>query len=134
MSNQHDKAFEAYFDKKYGRHGEQYSDEIIEEARSAWNAGITHTTAISNVEPEIKIVILDRGFVFVGYVTQTETEMYIDKARCIRKWGTTNGLGELKNGPTKETVLDAICTVRPLLRAVLFTVDCNQSKWKPHLV
>ena len=91
------------------------------------------TARTPTAESEIKIVVLDRGFVFVGYVTQTDTEMYIDKARCIRKWGTTQGLGELKNGPVKETVLDAVCTVRPQLKAVIFTIDCNQSKWTPFL-
>ncbi|WP_025915490.1 hypothetical protein [Herminiimonas sp. CN] len=88
---------------------------------------------LSPTTPQIQIVALDRGFVFVGYVTRTETEMYIDKARCIRKWGTSEGLGQLKDGPVADTVLDASCTVRPQLKAVLFTVDCNQSKWTSSL-
>lgn len=82
---------------------------------------------------QIKIVVLDRGFVFVGRVTQTDTEMFIDDARCIRKWGTTEGLGQLKDGPLNDTVLDAKCTVRPQLKAVMFTIDCHQSKWEPSL-
>lgn len=78
---------------------------------------------------EIRIVVLDRGFVFVGRVTQTETEMYIDDARCIRKWGTTEGLGQLSQGPLVETVLDHKCCIRPQIKAVLFTVEVVQSKW-----
>jgi hypothetical protein len=81
----------------------------------------------------IQIVVLDRGFVFVGRVTRTETEMYIDDARCIRKWGTEHGLGQLADGPLPETVLDAKCTVRPQLKAVMFTIDCVQHKWTSSL-
>lgn len=84
-------------------------------------------------EAQIEIVVLDRGFVFVGYVTRTETEMYIDHARCIRKWGISEGLGQLQDGPQPDTQLDQPCTVRPQMKAVLFTVDCNQPKWEPHL-
>ena len=81
----------------------------------------------------ISIVVLDRGFVFVGYVTKVDDVMYIDKARCIRKWGTTEGLGELKNGPLPDTQLDSSCTVRPQMKAVMFTIDCDQAKWKAAL-
>lgn len=81
------------------------------------------------VQGDIRIVVLDRGFVFVGRVTMTDKEMYVDDARCIRKWGTTEGLGQLSQGPLAETVLDHKCTIRPQLKAVLFTVDVVQSKW-----
>ncbi len=87
----------------------------------------------SQPQGQIQIVVLDRGFVFVGRVTRTDTEMYIDDARCIRKWGTEEGLGQLANGPLTETKLDAKCTVRPQLKAVMFTIACNQAKWEPHL-
>lgn len=85
------------------------------------------------VQGEIRIVVLDRGFVFVGRVTRTEDEMYIDDARCIRKWGTTEGLGQLAQGPLAETVLDAKCCIRSQIKAVLFTVDVVQSKWTSSL-
>ena len=81
----------------------------------------------------IQIVVLDRGFVFVGHVTQTETEMFIDHAVNIRKWGTTEGLGQLRKGPLKDTVLDSAGTVRPQLKAVLFTIDCEESAWTSYL-
>ena len=81
----------------------------------------------------ISIVVLDRGFVFVGRVTTTDEGMYIEGARAIRKWGTTKGLGQLVDGPTKETVLDAPATVRPQLKAVIFTIDVDQTKWTGHI-
>lgn len=78
---------------------------------------------------KIQIVVLDRSFVFVGRTTLSDTQIFIDEARCIRKWGTTNGLAELKDGPLSGTVLDEQCTVRAERRALLFTIDCNQQKW-----
>lgn len=54
-----------------------------------------------------QIVVLDRGWVYVGNVIIEGDLVRIHNARCIRRWGTTKGLGELAlTGPTKNTVLD----------------------------
>lgn len=90
---------------------------------------------LSNPTPgEIKIVVLDRGFVFVGHVSESENFIYIDKAMNIRKWGTSDkGLGELRNGPLQETILDSSGTVRAPMRALILTIDCIANKWTPFL-
>ena len=65
------------------------------------------------------IVVLDRGFVYVGKTEVDDSWCVITEARNIRQWGTTQGLGELAlNGPQPKTVLDAVGTVRAPLRAV----------------
>ena len=44
---------------------------------------------------------------FIGDVVETATTLVIKNAYCIRRWGTTAGLGELAvNGPTDQTLLD----------------------------
>ena len=86
--------------------------------------------ALTVVElPPIKIVVLDRGFVYIGRVTQTEDITYIDDAQCIRKWGTSKGLGELSSGPLSSTELDTGGAIRAPMRAVIFTMDVDQDKW-----
>lgn len=75
------------------------------------------------------IVVLDRGFVYVGKVTIDGDWCNIEAAKNIRVWGTTNGLGELVNGPTKATKLDAVGNVRAPLRAVITIIDANAEKW-----
>ncbi len=56
------------------------------------------------------IVVIDNGFVNVGDVTICEgpfgAEVVITRSRNLRKWGTTQGLGELRVGPTGETITD----------------------------
>ena len=61
-----------------------------------------------------QIVIAQRGWVFVGEVERSGgDDVTITNAKCIRRWGTTKGLGELAlNGPLKSTVLDPMGTVR----------------------
>ena len=78
---------------------------------------------------DIKIVVLDRGFVYVGHVELKEDFIVITKARNIRVWGTTQGLGELVQGPTKKTVLDMVGTVQVPWKALIQLIDVNQSKW-----
>lgn len=77
-----------------------------------------------------QIVIAQRGWVFVGDVQRTGDDVTISNAHCIRKWGTTKGLGEIASkGPTKSTVLDPMGTVRLHALAVVATIDCEDSKW-----
>lgn len=78
----------------------------------------------------LKIVILDRGFVLVGNVTVKDDWVETTNASIIRRWGTTKGLGELAaNGPLENTKLDPIGTVRSPLRALIGLVDCEAAKW-----
>ena len=77
-----------------------------------------------------QIVIAQRGWVFVGDVSRNGEEVTIGGAQCIRRWGTTKGLGELaKNGPLTNTVLDDMGTVRLHALAVVASLDCEESKW-----
>lgn len=56
---------------------------------------------------DIKIVILQRGWVMVGRMERNGSDCKLHQASVIRKWGTTKGLGEIAaNGPTLNTVLD----------------------------
>lgn len=75
------------------------------------------------------IVVLDRGFVYVGNVTVDGDWCLIQNAKNIRVWGTTNGLGELVNGPTPKTKLDAVGNVRVPMRAVISVIDVKAEKW-----
>jgi len=62
---------------------------------------------------EVRIIVADRGWVFVGNCTDEDNgDVTIRNCRNIRQWGTTRGLGELVNGPTGKTVLDDYGTVR----------------------
>ena len=81
------------------------------------------------VDHGIQIVILDRGFVYVGRVTTDAEWCYIRDAKNIRVWGTTKGLGELVNGPLPRTKLDDTGNVRAPMRAVIGFVAVEESKW-----
>lgn len=76
-----------------------------------------------------RIVVLQRGWVVVGDVTIEGQVFVIADARVIRKWGTTKGLGELRNGPLADTVLDDAGTVRAHVLGVVLTIDVDASKW-----
>ncbi len=83
----------------------------------------------SNCNSPIKIVILQRGWVFVGRFAQQGDKCTLENASCIRQWGTTKGLGELVEGPTKNTVLDNAGTVRFHENGVICMIDVNEEKW-----
>lgn len=80
-------------------------------------------------EGDIKIVILDRAYVYVGNVNLEENFVVIRNAKNIRYWGTTKGLGELVNGPTPTTKLDTVGTVRANAKTLISLIDVDQSKW-----
>jgi hypothetical protein len=85
---------------------------------------------VGSCDGPIKIAVLDRGFVYVGHVTMEGDFIVLSDARNIRKWGTSKGLGELREGPLTNTVLDFYGTVRVPLRALISFIDVEQSKWK----
>lgn len=78
----------------------------------------------------LQIVVLHRGFVFVGDVERRPDEVVIHNASNVRKWGTTSGLGEIaKNGPTVNTVLDMAGTIHFTPLAEVCAYDCDSAKW-----
>ena len=80
-------------------------------------------------EGDIKIVVLDRGYIYVGKVTLVDNFVVICNAKNIRYWGTTKGLGELVNGPTPTTKLDTVGTVQANPQALISLIAVDQSKW-----
>lgn len=71
------------------------------------------------------IAVLDRGFVYVGTCSIKDETLTITNARNIRKWGTSLGLGELRNGPLPETKLDVVGTVIAPERSVIHVIPCK---------
>ena len=79
---------------------------------------------------DIKIVVLDRSYVYVGYVKIEEDFVVISNAMNVRIWGTKKGLGELaSSGPLANTLLDKYGTVKAPLRALISLIDVEQGKW-----
>lgn len=84
-----------------------------------------------NEQSAIQIVVMQRGNIIVGYTSYDPAtdRIVITQGSVIRVWGTTKGLGELRNGPTDQTKLDPIGTVRVPVHAEIFSVDVNASAW-----
>lgn len=72
------------------------------------------------------LVALDRGWVFVGKVSISGDWITITNARVVRLWGTTAGLGELRDGPKPNTKLDDAGTVVAPARALIHLIKCNR--------
>ena len=79
---------------------------------------------------EIKIVVLQRGWVFIGRFERNGNDCKLHNAYNIRIWGTTKGLPELVNGPTNKTILDKCEGVVEFnYLTVVCMITVNQSKW-----
>lgn len=78
-----------------------------------------------------KIMVLQRGWIVIGDVSQCGPTVTISDASVIRRWGTEKGLGEIaEGGPTSETRLDPIGTIQVHQLAVVMAVDVEAKKWK----
>lgn len=79
---------------------------------------------------DIRILVLQRGWVYVGRYQCDDRTVRLTDARCIRFWGTTGGLAELAtSGPTEKTKLESPVTVEAPLTSVINTIQCNASAW-----
>ena len=80
---------------------------------------------------DVRIVVLQRGWVVVGRFIQEGQNCKLENAYIIRQWGTQKGLGEIaKDGPTSKTILDSCPTIRFHELTIVHTIDCVENKWK----
>ena len=83
---------------------------------------------------DIRIVVLQRGWVMVGRFSQDGEKCVLTNAYNVRRWGTSKGLGELaEEGPLTDTKLDKCPDVRFHELTVVLTVDCEVKKWSQKL-
>jgi len=93
--------------------------------------GVAYYAAPSKDEAPLRIIIADRGWVFVGHAKALGDGGYsMHDARPVRRWGTTRGLGELaQEGPKSGTKIDAACPVTVPTHSVVAVLDCNPEAW-----
>jgi len=85
---------------------------------------------------DTKIVVLQRGWVLVGNVSVSEKDpniRIIQNAAVIRVWGTSKGLGELRDGPTASTKLDPTGVAEYHILTQVLAIPVNEAAWKKHL-
>lgn len=80
---------------------------------------------------DIKIVILQRGWIMVGKFERNGSDCKLHNASVIRSWGTKDGLGEIaKGGPTSSTKLDKCFGVVEFdYLTVVASIACDQKEW-----
>jgi hypothetical protein len=79
----------------------------------------------------VTIAVLDRGWVFVGRLTRNDDGIKLENAACIRRWGTTKGVGELAlHGPQSSTSLDEAGTVIVPASSVICLIETTEDLWK----
>jgi hypothetical protein len=67
---------------------------------------------------------------WVGIVSRDGDYVVINNAYNIRRWGTTEGLGEIAlKGPRPDTILDFYGTVRIIVFGVVGSVECAEEPW-----
>lgn len=86
----------------------------------------------NKTEIEVKkgryIVLGNRGNTVVGDLTIKGNTGYLSNASVIRRWGTTDGLGELAlKGPTESTKLDSCGTFEFELRTTCGMIKVTSS-------
>ncbi len=85
---------------------------------------------------DIRIVILQRGWVFVGRYSENNKDCVLTNAKNYRWQGSKKGLGFVaKEGPSSECKLDPCeLPVRFNALTVIATIDCDGEKWKKVLI
>lgn len=87
---------------------------------------------VKNIYNTTAIVVLDKGFVYVGELSQHDEKTFVlSKAQNIRRWGTEKGLGQLVlKGPARDTVLDPAGVVIFPLHALVQVLPVRAEQWK----
>lgn len=87
------------------------------------------------IDSDIKIVILQRGWILVGRFSRKGSDCKMTDASVIRNWGTTKGLGELaQSGPTGSTKLDkCFGLVEFDYLTMVASIGCEEKIWEAKL-
>jgi hypothetical protein len=93
---------------------------------------IKKSSVEGNYKPSpVRIAVLNRGWVVVGRVKEEKNKTFITNASVIRRWGTTEGLGELAyNGELNDTVLDTCPDIEVETANIVLLMNCNEENWK----
>ena len=87
-------------------------------------------TSKQEFDGEIKIVILQRGWIYIGRFERNGNDCKLHNAYNIRSWGTTKGLPELVNGATTSTKLDKCEGIVEFdWLTTVHTITVNSSAW-----
>ena len=79
---------------------------------------------------DIRIVILQRGWIYIGRFERNGNDCRLHNAYNIRSWGTKKGLAELVHGPTSSTILDKCEGVVEFdWLTTIHTIAVNKEKW-----
>lgn len=90
--------------------------------------------ATEEAMPDIRIVILQRGWVAVGKFYKGEDgQRFLKSASIIRSWGTTKGLGEICPGPTSNTKLDPCGDMAFHEFTIVSTMKADPKGWKNYV-
>jgi hypothetical protein len=74
---------------------------------------------------KVQIVVLNRGWICIGSVSEKGSKTYVKNTSIIRKWGTTEGLGELaEKGELDDTVLDKCPDIEVETINIVFKMNC----------
>lgn len=77
------------------------------------------------------IVVLQRGWVMVGLLSKKGSEYTLKDCSVVRRWGTTNGLGELaESGKLSDTVLDKCPETFFHELTTILIMKCNEKAWE----
>ena len=95
------------------------------------NVEYVRKDSVESITGDIKIVILQRGWIMIGKFERNGSDCKLHNASVIRTWGTTKGLGELaKNGVQSNTKLDKCHgAVQFDYLTVVATIDCDGDSW-----
>ena len=85
---------------------------------------------VKEFDGDIKIVVLQRGWIYIGRFERIGNDCKLHNAYNIRSWGTTKGLPELVNGATASTELDKCEGIVEFdWLTVVHTITVNKAKW-----
>ena len=75
-----------------------------------------------------KIIVMTNGWIIVGRVSDHMDSgmLILYEAKHVCRWGTTEGIGQLRSGPTDKTVyFDIKSEVVVYPTNIIYTVSCE---------
>jgi hypothetical protein len=75
-----------------------------------------------------KIIVLTNGWVFcIDIIEENHNEIIAENCKCIRRWGTSKGLGELQLGVTEKSIIDPFSGTQTFYKSnIIYKMDIKR--------
>lgn len=85
------------------------------------------------MDGDVRAVVLQRGWLMVGYYSRQGMNCFLKKALTVKTWDSSDGLEGIVKGPSEKIKTSRVGEVEYHRLTEVFSVKCVEGAWNEEL-